>query len=196
FAVMGLGHLGIGVELRDQAVVGEGLPQAVPGVERHHEQQQHDGHVVRRAQDGPELMQIHCFNPSNCEELRPQAGVGKLKHAPPMHAKLVAGLGHALACRALISSPGYFLTYSQTFLGSLISLSSIMGAGPEMPPSLRTRQKCTIMNRLAMIGMATQCQMYARRSALESTMEPPSRPKRTSLNAVMPICGPNGPSCA
>src|ERR1035441_4298651 len=34
------------------------------------------------------------------------------------------------------------MTY--TFLSSLISLSSIMGAGPEMPPRLRTRQKCTI----------------------------------------------------
>ena len=46
-----------------------------------------------------------------------------------------------------------------TFFTSLISLSSIIGAGPEIPPSLRTRQKCTTMKADAMIGMATQCQM-------------------------------------
>ena len=37
--------------------------------------------------------------------------------------------------------------------------ASITGDGPEMPPSLRTRQKCTTMKADAMIGMATQCQM-------------------------------------
>ena len=54
-----LGHRRIGFELRDQAVVGERLPQAVPGVERNHEQQEHDRNVVRRADDRPELMKIH-----------------------------------------------------------------------------------------------------------------------------------------
>src|SRR5713101_7520532 len=67
------------------------------------------------------------------------------------------------------------------FLGSLTSDSSITEFGPEIPPSLRTRQKCTIMKIKAMMGMPIQCQMYERRSALASTMEPPSRPKRTSL---------------
>jgi hypothetical protein len=42
---------------------------------------------------------------------------------------------------------------------SLISVSSITGAGPEMPPSLRTRQKCSAMKILAIRGMAMQCQM-------------------------------------
>jgi hypothetical protein len=45
------------------------------------------------------------------------------------------------------------------FFGSFISDSSMTGAGPEMPPSLRTRQKCTTMNAEAIIGIATQCQM-------------------------------------
>src|SRR6266436_310289 len=67
------------------------------------------------------------------------------------------------------------------FLGSLISDSSITEFGPEIPPSLRTRQKCTIMKIRAMMGMPMQCQMYERRRALASTIEPPSRPKRTSL---------------
>ena len=47
-AVVRLGHFGIGLELRDQPVVGERLPQSVPRVEGNHEQQQHDGDVVRR----------------------------------------------------------------------------------------------------------------------------------------------------
>src|SRR5271167_386257 len=42
---------------------------------------------------------------------------------------------------------------------SLISLSSITGAGPEMPPSLRTRQKCTPRNMETISGIAMQCQM-------------------------------------
>src|SRR6202022_4297899 len=67
------------------------------------------------------------------------------------------------------------------FLGSLISDSRITAAGPEMPPSLRTRQKCTTMKIKAMMGMPMQCQMYERKSALASTMEPPRSPKRTSL---------------
>src|SRR5690242_9458025 len=75
----------------------------------------------------------------------------------------------------------------QTLLGSLISDSSIIGAGPEIPPSFRTRQKCTTMNADARIGIATQCQMYARSNAFESTIDPPSRPNRTSLNGVIPI---------
>src|ERR1700682_4287430 len=45
------------------------------------------------------------------------------------------------------------------FLGSLISDSRITAAGPEMPPSLRTRQKCTTMKIKAMMGMPMQCQM-------------------------------------
>src|ERR1700754_2143469 len=62
----------------------------------------------------------------------------------------------------------------QIFLGSLISDSSIIGAGPEIPPSFRTRQKCTTMKADARIGIATQCQIYARSSAFESTIDPPS----------------------
>ncbi len=46
------------------------------------------------------------------------------------------------------------LAKTHIFFTSLISLSSITGAGPEMPPSLRTRQKCTTMKADAMIGIA------------------------------------------
>src|ERR1035441_8961508 len=36
--------------------------------------------------------------------MRPQAGVGKLKHAPPMQANDLPVVGHALACRLPILS--------------------------------------------------------------------------------------------
>src|SRR5437660_311613 len=79
-------------------------------------------------------------------------------------------------------------------LGSFTSDASITGAGPEMPPSFRTRQKCTIIRTDATIGIPMQCQIYDRSSALASTIEPPNNPKRTSLYGVMPSCFPNGPS--
>ena len=44
-------------------------------------------------------------------------------------------------------------------LGLSASDSSITGAGPEMPPSFRTRQKWTIISTEATIGMPMQCQM-------------------------------------
>ncbi len=45
------------------------------------------------------------------------------------------------------------------FFASFTSESSTTAAGPEMPPSLRTRQKCRIMKMEAMMGMPMQCQM-------------------------------------
>src|SRR5258708_35995624 len=74
------------------------------------------------------------------------------------------------------------------FLGSLISDSSITAFGPEIPPSLRTRQKCTMMTIKVMMGGRMQCHMEGRSSALASTIEPPSRLKRTSLYRAMPSC--------
>src|SRR5712691_1971147 len=81
------------------------------------------------------------------------------------------------------------------FFASFISESSTTAAGPEMPPSFRTRQKCRTMKMEAMMGMPMQFQMKERRRALASTMEPPSNPKRTSLYGVMPNIEPKGPSC-
>jgi hypothetical protein len=45
----------IGFELGDQPIVGEGLAQSVPGVERDNKEQQNDGDVVRGGEDCPEL---------------------------------------------------------------------------------------------------------------------------------------------
>src|SRR5436190_21469823 len=71
------------------------------------------------------------------------------------------------------------LTYF--FLTAFISDSSITGAGPEIPPSFLMRQKCTAIKMDATSGMPMQCQIYERSNAFESTIDPPSRPKRTSL---------------
>src|SRR5258707_6170472 len=65
--------------------------------------------------------------------------------------------------------------------GLSASSVSITGAGPEMPPSFRTRQKWTIIRTLATIGMPMQCQIYERSKAVASTIDPPNRPKRTSV---------------
>src|SRR6185503_16441583 len=75
------------------------------------------------------------------------------------------------------------------FAIAFISDSSTTGAGPEMPPSLRIRQKCTAMKIDATNGMPIQCQIYERKRALSSTIDPPNRPKRTSLYGVRPSCG-------
>src|SRR5882762_1839644 len=45
------------------------------------------------------------------------------------------------------------------FFASFTSESRTTGAGPEMPPSLRTRQKWRTMKMEAMMGMPMQCQM-------------------------------------
>jgi hypothetical protein len=44
-------------------------------------------------------------------------------------------------------------------LSSLISDSSITGAGPDIPPSFRTRQKWMPKNIATISGIAMQCQM-------------------------------------
>src|SRR5881275_244675 len=60
--------------------------------------------------------------------------------------------------RSRENSPELFPIHGY-FFASLTSESRTTGAGPEMPPSFRTRQKCTIINTEAMMGMPIQCQM-------------------------------------
>jgi hypothetical protein len=55
--------------------------------------------------------------------------------------------------RYLFFAGRYFL------LIAFISDSSITGAGPEIPPSLRIRQKCTAIKIDATSGIPMQCQM-------------------------------------
>ena len=62
------------------------------------------------------------------------------------------------------SRPNKALTGQRTpnsyfFFTAFISDSRITGAGPEIPPSLRIRQKCTAMKIEATRGMPIQCQI-------------------------------------
>ena len=52
--------------------------------------------------------------------------------------------------------------------------------GPEMPPSLRTRQKWIAMKMTMMNGKNNTCSTYHRRSVSEPISAPPSSTKRTS----------------
>ena len=45
------------------------------------------------------------------------------------------------------------------FFTAFISDSNMTGAGPEMPPSLRMRQKCTAIKIEATSGIPMQCQI-------------------------------------
>ena len=49
---------GVGFEFFDQVIVGARLTEGVPHVERHQEQQRHDGHVVRGRSDFPKLVPV------------------------------------------------------------------------------------------------------------------------------------------
>ena len=59
FAVMGLGLLRVGFQFCNQAVVGDRLPQAVPGIEGNQEQDGHNRDVVRSGGNFPELVPVH-----------------------------------------------------------------------------------------------------------------------------------------
>src|SRR2546426_8984527 len=89
---------------------------------------------------------------------------------------------HPQADQLVPSGTGLRLDYrAHFFFGTFISDSSITGAGPDMPPSFRMRKKWTAIKIDATSGMPMQCQMYARSKAFASTIDPPSKPKRTSL---------------
>src|SRR5262245_37711817 len=133
---MCLGHDRIGFELRDQTVIGVSRAESVRGVEGYDEQEKHNRNVVRQADDSPKLMPIHKFLVVGCR--LSVVGCAGFNRQPTNDNRQPR---------------------SHTFFGSFISDSSITGAGPEMPPSLRTRQKCTTMKADAMIGIATQCQI-------------------------------------
>src|SRR5207248_5443862 len=136
--------------------------------------------VVRRRSNIPKLSPIH--------KISPRLTWGRAP-SPVRSSAARRQRRHPANCRE-----GILPSELRYFLGSFTSDASITGAGPEMPPSFRTRQKCTIISTDATIGIPIQCQIYDRSSALASTIEPPNNPKRTSLYGVMPSCFPNGPS--
>src|SRR2546430_3661084 len=157
----------------DQAVIGKRLLDPQPRKERHQKQHCHNRDVVGRRHDFPKLMPV--LN-----------GINK---------KAKQHDGNSQADQLVPSRTGLWLDYrAHFFFGTFISDSSITGAGPDMPPSFRMRQKCTAIKTDATSGMPMQCQMYARSKAFASTIDPPSKPKRTSLYGVRPRFAPKGPS--
>jgi hypothetical protein len=62
-------------------------------------------------------------------------------------------------CKNFVSRSSCSAQDDNHLLASFTSDASFTGAGPEMPPSFRTRQKCTIISTEATIGIPIQCQI-------------------------------------
>src|SRR6185369_14957651 len=122
----------------------------------HEKKHRDDRHVVRRRGDDPKLMPVRNVDRPERDDQQTHNQDGPF----------IDEFFHT----------GYFFLAT-----AFISDSSITGAGPEIPPSFLMRQKCTAMKIEATSGIPIQCQMYERNRAFESTMDPPSKPKRTSL---------------
>ena len=136
---MGFRESCVAFQLRDQLIVGVGLLPRQINVEGQQRNQAYDRHVIWSRANLPKLSPVHkSFSRS------------KICHSEPGEK----------ARRGTCSS---LCAYSPAAFGPLrglsASASSITGAGPEIPPSFRTRQKCTIIRIEATIGMPMQCQM-------------------------------------
>src|SRR6185369_318997 len=191
FAVVRLRQFGICFELFDQSIVGDGLSDAHPGEDRHEEEHGDDRDVIGRRRDGPQLMPILNVDRPERDDHQEHYENGPLVDESSHWISLVIFLPQRRKDAKPAGLQVFFLCFffaSLRLCGShfffataLTSDSSITGAGPEMPPSFLMRQKCTAINIDATSGIPMQCQMYERSSAFESTIDPPSSPKRTSL---------------
>src|SRR5205814_9863740 len=127
-------------KVHNQVVVGLGLPDSQPGKERDQEQHRDDRDVVRRGNNLPDLVPIlHRV----CEQSEQRDNYSQADPSVPARTCL----------RMLLDDCAHF------FFNTFISDSSMTGAGPEIPPSLRMRQKCTAIKIEATSGMPIQCQM-------------------------------------
>src|SRR5215212_7751157 len=129
--MMRLRELRICFEFFNQTIIRYCLPDAHPGKDRHEEKHRDDWHVIRGRRDRPELMPVLDVD---CPETNKQQ--------------------HHHQNRPFIKESSHHF-----FFRAFISDSSTTGAGPEMPPSLRMRQKCTAMNIDATRGIPMQCQI-------------------------------------
>ena len=133
-AMMRLRQFWICLKFVDKAVVSNCLLDAHPRKERHEEEHRDDGNVIGRRRDGPQLMPILDVDRPN----------GNNQHRENQKCPFVNESSHT----------GYFFLAT-----AFISDSSTTGAGPEIPPSFRIRQKCTAMKIDATNGIPMQCQM-------------------------------------
>ena len=159
-AMVSFGHRRIGLQLTDQFVVGLGLFPRQINIENEQRNEPHDGHVVGRRTDLPKLSPIH-----NCSLSRPATTtdhVGTCLRPVPVERSSTVFCRTPSKIRRLL--PGLTVetrpcTDRNYFFGSFTSEASITAAGPEIPPSFLTRQKCTIISTEATIGIPMQCQM-------------------------------------
>ena len=135
------GELRILLKFLDQAIVSERLLNPKPGEKRHEEKHRNDGNIVRRRGDLPQLVPI--FNGQHCEDDE------EYQHPE----------SYQLAFTKVESALRHILKLTYFFFTAFISDSSITGAGPEMPPSFRIRQKWTAIKIEATNGIPMQCQM-------------------------------------
>ena|SRR5256886_1941111 len=136
FAMMSLRHGGAGFQFANEGVVGSGLLPSQVDVETQQWHEADDGDVVGRGSDIPELPPIHKYSSTSAAKAAHKTCTNRSAKA----------LRHPKAT-------------ARHFRASFTSEASITGAGPEMPPSLRTRQKCTTMKIDATMGMPMQCQI-------------------------------------
>ena len=169
-AMMRLGQLRVFFQPLDQLVVVARLLDAEPREEGHERNHADDGHVVGRRRNHPELMPVlnhesrdgeeHDDSDQHdhaCAELESSLLFYLCYHFRLAHKSFSV---HPKVCeyhRNVATRQGSDCCYF--FFTAFISDSSITGAGPEMPPSLRMRQKWTAIKIEATSGMPMQCQM-------------------------------------
>src|ERR1044072_3784442 len=171
----------IGFELADEPVVLDRLADSHPRKERYEKEHGHDRDIVRRRRDGPKLMPV-----PNVDRQKTNQQNGDNQHRPFI--KQSSPFSSLRSSASSVLKPHLNAERAETRRVILLSLapvfisySSRTGACPEIPPSFLMRQKCTAMKIEATSGIPIQCQMYERKSAFESTIEPPSSQNRTSL---------------
>src|SRR5215211_6818333 len=164
-----LRHFRICFELLNESIVGNGLPDTHPRKERHQEKHRDDRHVVRGRGDDPQLMPVldaqgpktnqQQAENQKCplvDEASHYSSSEKISPATAQWRSVDLTLCSHVAAAAPLREK--FLVYF--FLATaFISEASTTGAGPEIPPSFRMRQKWTAMKIDATSGIPMQCQM-------------------------------------
>src|SRR5581483_54559 len=175
--MMRLGHRRIGFQFRNQHIVGVRLLPCQVDIEGQQRDQSHDWNVVRRRTDFPKLSPIHKVSTNQAGKATIGRPVERRSTCTLTRSKI---LSNSASLDSRMRLPLQGPPHSPAAFGPRRGLSassvSITGAGPEIPPSFLTRQKCTIIRTDATMGIPMQCQMYDRSNAFASTIDPPSNP--------------------
>ena len=156
-AMVGFGHRGIGFELADKLIVGLRLLPREIDVEDEQRNQAHDGDVVGGRANLPKLSPVHKFSkplqisrsdsPSGCRAgwnpavFIPRPKPGRARGRPDSRDRLSVHSCKTWTAQGAVPTRGYSPAAFGPRRGLSASSVSMTGAGPEMPPSFRTRQK-------------------------------------------------------